>query len=178
MSEKVTIARPYAKAVFAFAVANKQIPQWSALLQAAAMVVMDPQMTELMRNPRVSTTDLGAVILAVCHKVLHETGQNFIQLLVANQRLSIIPEIATLYESYRADLEKTIAVQVISVLPISKPMRDKLEQVLRIRLQRDVLLECHVDSSLLGGAVIRAGDLVIDGSVRSKLAKLGRAMQA
>lgn len=178
MTDKFTIARPYAKAAFAYAVAEGQLKRWSDMLQTVAFAVMDPQMMLLLKNPQFTREQIYDLVLDICGKVLDEHGRNFIRLLIDNQRLTLMPEIATLYETYRAEYEKTITVQVTSVYPINNGLREKLTQVLQKRLQRKVSLECDIDTSLIGGAVIRAGDLVIDRSVRYQLAKLRHELEA
>jgi F-type H+-transporting ATPase subunit delta len=112
------------------------------------------------------------LMLEVCGDQLNELGKNFIKVLVANKRLNILPEIAVLYNELRADAEKTVEAEVISAFPLTDAQQDTLVEGLKKRLGRDVTLVSKVDENLLGGAIVRAGDLVIDGSVSGQLSKL------
>lgn len=176
MSIKTTIARPYAKAVFATAVQHNTVAAWSDLLQNVAAIVRYPAVTALLENPRISVTERLKWLLDICAPFLHEGGQNLFKLLATRHRLILLPEIAELFAMYRTEQEKTIKVRVISVAQLDNALQQHLTKALQARLQRDVVLEFQLDSSLLGGLIIQAGDLVIDGSIRGKLTRLGTAL--
>ncbi len=176
MAEKSTIARPYAQAVFEMAKSQKDYSGWSESLQLAAAVAADPDMKALIFNPRLSKDQLGELFLGICGKDLGKSAENFIRLLIDNKRLSFLPEIMALYESYRAEAEGTVDAEVISAFKVSKALQAKIAGALKARLGREVNLTCSVDESLLGGAIIRAGDLVIDGSATGQLQKLASAL--
>lgn len=175
MAERLTIARPYAKAVFALALAGKRLPQWSKALQGAASVVADARVAALLGNPGVSAEQLVSLITGVGGDAFDEQAKNFIRTLAANKRLALLPEIAARYERLRADAERTVDVTVTSAVELSAAQQKHYSEAMRKRLDREVRLHCAVDPTLLGGAVVRADDLVIDGSVRASLAQLSAA---
>lgn len=172
MSIRTTLARPYAKAAFAEAVQTDTVQAWSQLLQTAALVLRDPDMLALIDNPRVTVDECLSILLDICGVLVHEPGKNFLTLLANNYRLDILPEIAELFASYQVEQEKTVRVLVTSTAALTDAEQQALSRALKKRLQREVILECRLDSALLGGLIIQAGDLVIDGSIRGKLARL------
>lgn len=172
MAELTTIARPYAQAVFRLAQDEGNLKGWSEMLVLAAQVAADSEMAALIDNPRVTREQLVDVFLAVCGDGLTETGKNLIRVLADNRRLHVLPEVAALYEVERAAAEGTVKAQVTSAKPLSDEQMQAITASLAKRLGRDVTLDCSVDESLIGGAVIRAGDVVIDGSVVARLDKL------
>jgi F-type H+-transporting ATPase subunit delta len=175
MAERLTIARPYAKAVFALARAGKRMPQWSQALGVAASVVADARVAALLGNPGVSAEQLVTLITGVGGAAFDDNAKNFIRTLAANKRLAFLPEIAARYEQLRADAERTVDVTVTSAVELSAAQQQHYTQAMRKRLDREVRLHCAIDPTLLGGAVVRADDLVIDGSVRAGLAQLAAA---
>lgn len=176
MAEKTTIARPYAKAAFDTARAAKQVPAWSQALAAAAAGAGDPAIAGLLTSPRLPKEQLATVFIDVAGKGLGEAGANFFRVLAENRRLALLPEIAAAFEALRAEAERAVEATVVSAAPIADAARKALAQALSKRLEREVTLKCETDPRLLGGAVIRAGDLVIDGSVRGKLERLSLAL--
>lgn len=176
MAEKTTIARPYAQAVFQLAQARNELPRWSDMLQLTAMVAADERVAALLGNPRLDKAELTKLFLDVCGDKLSAEGRNLIRLLVENGRMDVVTEIAGLYETYRAEAERIVEAQVISAVPVDEAQKQQIIASLKKRLGREVTLSCETDAGLLGGAIIRAGDLVIDGSVTGQLAKLEVAL--
>lgn len=180
MSDSTTIARPYAKAIFEHALADNKLADWSVFLLQLSQAVLTPEATEFLTNP--SATDeqkieLLSVAMGKKGKDV-ESLHNLISLLTENKRLMLLPEIKALYEQHRSDYEKTLEVDVISFSALTVAQQEKLVESLSKRLQRKVSLKISIDTSLLGGAVIRAGDFVIDGSVRGQLTKLSTVLAA
>ncbi|WP_298624175.1 F0F1 ATP synthase subunit delta [uncultured Legionella sp.] len=178
MSDSTTIARPYAKAIFEHALAEKNLAQWSEYLLMLAQTVSDPLASQFIGNPAATEEQQIELLQTVCGGKDSKSLDNLITLLATNKRLMLLPEIKALYEVHRADQEKTLDVDVISFSAVSPAQEQQLIDSLSKRLQRKVSLNISIDPSLLGGAVIRAGDLVIDGSVRGKLNKLGTGLAA
>ena len=172
MAEKSTIARPYAVAAFGLAQEQKDLAKWSEMLGFAAVVVTDDAMQDYVSNPKIDLDTLTRLMIEVCGDQLNDMGTNFIKVLVENKRLNVLPEIAVLYNELRADAEKTVEAEVISAFPLTEAQQGTLIEGLKKRLGRDVSLVSKVDENLLGGAIVRAGDLVIDGSVSGQLSKL------
>jgi F-type H+-transporting ATPase subunit delta len=178
MAEKTTIARPYAKAAFQEAQSDKGLGRWSETLRAAATAVRDPRVHELLGNPSVSGEDLAQFIMGVTGAPLDEHGQNFFRMLAENHRLGYLPEISTLFDEYKDEAESVIDVTVTSAAPIDAAQQQALAKALERKLKRTVRLHCDTDSTLIGGAVLRAGDTVIDGSLLSRLKRIAFELTA
>ena len=172
MAEKSTIARPYAVAAFELAKEQDDLARWSDMLVFAAVVASDELMQKYIGNPAVSQDTLSRLMIEICGDQLNEVGKNFLKVLIANNRLDVLPEIVVLYNQLRADAEKTVDAEVISAFPLSEAQQTALIEGLKKRLGREINLVSKVDENLLGGAIVRAGDLVIDGSVSGQLDKL------
>ena len=176
MAERATIARPYAKAAFEYARDSKAFAGWSGALRTAAEIVLDPRVARLTKNPKWSAADLVTLITDVAGPKLDAGMQNFVRVLAENRRLLLLPEIAAHYEALRAKVENTVDVEVVSAVALDAAQAEKLIAALSTRLRRSVRMRNSVDSTLLGGAVVRAGDLVIDGSLKGRLARLATAL--
>jgi F-type H+-transporting ATPase subunit delta len=183
MAEKATIARPYARAAFDYA---GQAPdkatsyaKWSRLLALAGAVAADAGVGPLLGNPKVPATKLVELIADVATKQgveIDASGRNFLSILAQNRRLAFLPEIATQFEQLRADVENTVDVEVVTAFPAGEAQQKALMTALEKRFNRAVRIRETIDPSLIGGALIRAGDLVIDGSLKSRLERLATRM--
>ena len=172
MAERATIARPYAKAAFAVARERNALGAWSKTLQLAAGVASDPGVEALISSPNVSEEQLVALLSDLDGAGQNDEVRNFLRLLAKNRRLKLLPDIAAQFEILRAEVENTAAVEVTSAVELSAEQKATLAAALKTRLKRDVVMTTAVDPSLIGGAVIRSGDLVIDGSLKGRLARL------
>lgn len=172
MSEITTAARPYAKAVFELAQGSGNYDGWSNQLAFLAAVAKDPSMADKLDNPRLTRESLAELVCAIGEGQLDGAGQNLVRLLAENRRMRLLPGIAPMYEELRAEAEKKVAATVTSAQPVSDTQQKAIAEALKKRFGREVELECKVDETLIGGAVIRAGDLVIDGSVTGRLEQL------
>ena len=170
MAEKVTLARPYARAAFEAAREHKDYDRWSQMLAAAATTVADARVVKLLSSPRVQPTDLVELIVAA--NGADERGRNFLGTLAQNRRLGVLPEVAAIYEELRAEVENITDVHVTSAVELDEAQRARLAAALKKRLKREVRLHTAVDAGLIGGAIVRAGDFVIDGSLRARLERL------
>ena len=178
MAEKSTIARPYAKALFELALGQKKLDVWSEVLARAATVVRDERVRTLLTSPHVTTDELADLVISVVGGNLDDDGRNSIRVLAQNRRLGFLPEIAAIYEKLKAEEENTVDVTVTSAVALDAALQKKFAAALKERLQHDVRLQCETDPSLLGGAVLRADDLVIDGSLRGRLERLSAELKA
>lgn len=180
MSDSTTVARPYAKAIFEHALGENKLAEWSEFLLILAQAILNLQVQEFISNPAVQMSQQIELLQTICGKMANDSDSlnNLIALLTTNKRLMLLPDIKALYEQHRADQEKTLSVEVISFSEVSTAQQQKLAESLGQRLKRKISLKISIDPSLLGGAVIRAGDLVIDGSVRGKLNKLSTGLAA
>lgn len=178
MTTEITLARPYAKAVFEIAKQNHQFDFWSQLLASMASVVQIEEVMVLLNNPNISSEQIYEVMIGSLKSSLDEVPCSFIKTLAVNHRLGLLPAIAELFEEYRLEAEKKIVVEVTSAYPLVGETKERLIKALQIRLQREVELQCEIDPTLLGGVIARAGDLVIDGSIKGKLAKMKQFLES
>ncbi len=178
MAELTTLARPYAKAAFATAVQDNGLGLWSAMLALSAAVAADESVNAVLSSPALTSAQVAASFVDVCGDELDEKGKNFIHLLAENKRLVLLAEISALFEILKANQEKSVDVEITTAYEIGTQLTDQLVKALSARLQREIKLVTRVDQSLVGGAVIRAGDNVIDNSVREKLSKLAESMNS
>jgi F-type H+-transporting ATPase subunit delta len=176
MAEKATIARPYAKAAFESARSRKTFDRWSTVLATASSAVQDKRVARLLSSPRVTSEQLSDLIAEIVGNGLDEHSRNFLATLAGNRRLALLPEIASMFEALRAEAENTADVQVISAVQLNDAQKQRLAAALKQRLKREVRLHVEVDESLIGGAIVRAGDFVIDGSLKARLDRLAVEM--
>ena len=176
--ELSTLARPYARAAFAFARQHDKVEPWVQSLALAAAAVREPQIAEALRSPALNRAERADLLQGLYPEPVDAQFGFFIQLLAANDRLSLLPAIDAHFQRFSADLQQSLTVDIHAAEPLSKAEQDTLAKRLNKLLQRDVELRCQQDASLLGGALIRAGDTVIDGSLRGRLARLAEALTA
>jgi F-type H+-transporting ATPase subunit delta len=172
MAERLTLARPYAEAVFRLAKEQRRLGEWFELLSLLAVVLSDERVVRVVTNPEVEDGRILALVKDICGDKLDEQGENLVRMLIANDRLRLMPEIHSLYEDLKQEAEAAIDVEVTSAYPLESSQQKILAEALNRKLGRDINLTVSEDKSLIGGVVIRAGDLVIDGSVKGYLGEL------
>ena len=177
MSELTNVARPYAKAAFDYAVEQNALAAWADMLFFAAEVVKNPVVTERLESNAAAESQ-AEFIIQICGEQLNGAGQNLIKVMAENKRLSALPAVFEAYLVLKAEHEKEATVDVVSATALSADQQDKLIAALSQRLARKVKLNCSVDPTIVGGMLIKAGDMVIDGSVRGKLDRLATALQS
>lgn len=178
MAELTTIARPYAKAVFLYAQDNECPEQWESMLKLAAAVVQEPTVRGALDDPARGAQGCADLLTDVCGDELDESARNFIQQLAYNKRLILLPEIARQFHDLVAARQRFRDVEILSAYELEDSETEQLAEALRKRLALDVNVSGRVDESLIGGVVIRAGDTVIDGSVRGRLDRLGERLNS
>lgn len=183
MADNFTIARPYAKAIFAKAEKKDELRDWLQWLQGAALLVKDQQMQSLISNPRLSSQYLAEIFLELVVSLFSEISQdnqtamkNFISLLCENKRLQLLPDIAVLYANRLAERESTIHVEAIGAQPLVEKQKEELKSALEKRFNANVKIKCSHDESLIGGILIRANNWVMDGTVKGKLSRLSETL--
>ena len=176
MAEISTLARPYAQAAFELAKSQKALSKWSEMLGLLSAIVEDKRVYGLIGNPKASKELISGLIIDVAGQKLNAQAQNFVKLLVENGRLRLLPQVAVLFEAFKADEESTLQAEVISAFELSSEQKSKIAAALKKRLGREVTVVTSVNANLLGGAIIRAGDLVIDGSASGQLNKLASTL--
>lgn len=178
MAESITLARPYAKAAFDVALADNALGHWSAMLATLAAVTSDTKVAAILKNPLLTASQQAEKLLEICGDDVSEKGRNLVRLLADNRRLSLLPQITQIFDVYKAAQEKTIDVELSTAFALTDSVIEQLTAALQKRLDRTVKLHTSIDKGLIGGAVIRAGDTVIDNSVRGKLNKLAESLSS
>ena len=177
MSELATVARPYAQAAFDFALEKQALEQWSTMLSFAAAVSTDEAIKPLLTSGY--TADKQAeIFIQVCTPELDEHGQNLIKVMAENGRLIALPEVAAMFAQLVTEHQKVVDVYVTSAIELSAEKQTDISESMEKRLSRKVRLHCTVDPSVVGGAIIKADNLVIDNTVRGKLNRLADTLQS
>ncbi|QSX30082.1 F0F1 ATP synthase subunit delta [Shewanella cyperi] len=177
MAELTTIARPYAKAAFDFAIEKQAVDSWAEMLSFAALVSENDTMRPLLAGS-LASAKLAKLFIDVCGEQINEHGQNLIKVMAENGRLEVLPAVSQLFAEYRNEWAKEVEADVVSASELSSEQQQQISVSLEKRLARKVKLNCSIDAGLIAGVIIKAGDLVIDGSVRGKLARLSDKLQS
>ena len=178
MAELTTLARPYAKAAFEYAHSQSNLQMWADQLAVAAGVVAEPKVARLLNDPAKTPSQLSALIIDIMQEDASSPIANFIKILADNRRLLLLPAVNGLFSQLKANLEASVDVEVVSAFDLTDAETQKIVSVLKGKLNKDINVHTKTDASLIGGVVIRAGDMVIDGSVRGRLNKLAEAMNS
>lgn len=175
MAEAVTIARPYAEAVFALADAGSALGQWSQTLAVMAEVATHPDVRRATADPNVSSEQVYALIAGACGDLVSE-AQNLLRVLIENGRLSALPEIRDIYEDLKSEREGVVDAVITTARPLDDAQLAGLVTQLEGRFKRKIKPQVVVESDLIGGVRVQVGDEVIDGSVRGKLAAMAAVL--
>jgi F-type H+-transporting ATPase subunit delta len=174
--DATTVARPYAEALFQRAFETGRLSQWSETLQFLAAAMRDPELIAFVTNPKLTPAQRVELMLDLGGARLDAEARNLVMVLVENDRLVVLPEIAALYETRRREAEGQTKVVVTSALPLEPAVLEQLAAALKAKLGQQVEITTEEDPSLIGGVRIRAGDTVIDGSVRGRLYQLANEL--
>lgn len=178
MADLSTVARPYAKALFDLAKDERKLGEWSAALGVAAAVVANADMKRALANPKFDDGSRAALVADIASAVqggeIFNTaeGKNLLNVLAENDRLTVLPEISAQFDALKAEAENKVSVKVTAATAVDGALAEQIKKALEKKLGRAVELTLAVDPSLIGGAVIQADDMVIDGSVRTRLQRL------
>ena len=176
-AELSTIARPYARAAFSYALDQTDgLSHWARMLQLLAAALEQPVVTDALDNPLLTTQDELNLLMTLMGDDLSQDGQNFVGVLAENNRLALLPTISEQFELLKANHEQTLDVMVTSAFEVSEDDQAKLSAALKEKLQRDINIDTEVDNALIGGVVIRTEDTVIDDSVKARLERLSHAL--
>jgi len=177
MSELTTVARPYAKAAFDFAVEAKAVDSWLDQLTFAAEVAKDETIKGYLSGGT-SVEQAQTLFLGVCGEQVDSQGQNFLKVMAENERLLVLPQVLEQFLALKAEFEQEVTVDVTSAVKLKVAQTQTLSAALEKRLARKVKLNCIVDESIISGLIIQAGDVVIDGSIQGKLSRLATTLQS
>tara|TARA_R110000850_G_scaffold172906_14_gene298563 strand:- start:2853 stop:3389 length:537 start_codon:yes stop_codon:yes gene_type:complete len=178
VAELITLARPYAKAAFAFARDNGELASWATQLKTLAIVSGYDKVSQLVSSPALTPEQQANTLIEICGEELSPNVKNFVELLAENKRLALLPEVFTLFDALKTAEEQAVNVELTTAFELDDASQQKLADALSAKLARKVKVSTAVDSQLLAGVVIKAGDLVIDGSMRGRLEKLAKAINS
>ena len=176
MSSLTTLARPYAKAAFELAQGENALAGWNDMLRLASDIVVEESMAGLLESPDVSNSDAVKIITDVAGEAFVGRFRDYLAVLAANGRLPLLPHINELYRALRDEAESRLSVKVVSAIPLDEDQSNRMKQALAQRFECEIELENEVDTEIIGGAVVYAGDQVIDGSLRGRLQKLSNSL--
>jgi len=176
MSSLTTLARPYAKAAFELAQSEQALAAWGDMLSLASEIVVEESMTAVLENPHVSDSQAVKIITETAGEAFNDRFRDFLSVLAANGRMLLLPQITSLYQRLREEAEKRMRVKVVSALPLDDDQAARMREALARRFDREIELESEIDADVIGGAVVYAGDQVIDGSLRGRVQKLSNSL--
>jgi F-type H+-transporting ATPase subunit delta len=176
MSSLTTLARPYAKAAFALARDEQALASWDDMLRLAGEMVTEDTVAALLESPHVSQTEVVTILSDAAGSVFSSKFTDFLSVVASNGRLSLLPQATTLFREFRETEEKRLSVKVVSVVPLDEGQASRLKEALARRFECEIELDNEIDKNVIGGAVVYAGDQVIDGSLRGKLEKLSATL--
>lgn len=172
MSEAKTIARPYAVAAWRHAEGQGKQDLWSDMLDFMALVIRDETVSAVVSDPRVEPATLSRLMLDICSDKINQTGEAFVRLLVENGKLALVPEIAAVYQELKAEAGGAVQATLVAAYPVNPEFEQSIASAMKARLDREVSFSTEIDEGLLGGVIIRAGDMVIDASIRGQIEAL------
>jgi len=178
MAELITIARPYAEAAFRIARENNSLPVWSQALRFVSAVVADPRMAAALDNPKLTAGDKESLVLSVCGDKLDPLGRNFVRVLVESDRVTLLPQIAVLFDALKDDAEGVAKATIETAFPLTEAQVAELTAALERRFGRRIEATVTVDQALIGGARVTVGDTVIDASVQAQLEAMATQLRA
>lgn len=176
MAELSTLARPYAEAAFKRAKQTSSARAWSDALQFMSAVVQDLQLAEIIGNPRIAKHKVEGLLLDICQDQIHDEAKNLLRILVENGKLTLLPKISALYEEHKAEEEGYVNVDLYSAYSLTKAEQGKYIAMLEKQLNKKINATVSVDKSLIGGILAKAGDKVLDGSIRGQLHQLAKRL--
>ena len=169
MAEPVTVARPYAEAAFELAREENALPVWAEMLRFASGIIAEPKVRAALDNPKLTAGDKEALFLSICRDRLNAEGRNFIRVLVRAERIGLLPQIRTQFESLKDEAEGVARAQILSAFPVTDEELASLKGTLEKRFGKKIEATVGVDPDLIGGARITVGDTVIEASVQGEL---------
>lgn len=178
MAEVSTVARPYAKAAFEYAQEKDSLSQWSDMLALASAVATNGDMKSVLDSPALTSDQKAEIFVDVCGSGLGDDVKNFVHTLAEHKRLGALTVISEMFEELKSARDQAVDVEVISAYEMTTEQENKLAEALKAKWQKAISLQSRVDADLIGGVIIRAGDVVIDNSIRGKLAKLAETVNS
>lgn len=178
MEERTTIARPYAEAAYQQACSESAVEAWTHAVELLSFIVQDPAVAERLDHPHVSREQLSDLVISVGGEAFSGTRESFVKVLLEASRLGYAPEICSEFHALKAIDENTLDVEVVSAYPLDEAAEQAIAAAVKEKMGKEVQMTTSVDESLFGGVVVRAGDQVIDLSLRGKMGQLTNLLQA
>jgi F-type H+-transporting ATPase subunit delta len=178
MAELATIARPYAEAAFEIARDAQALPAWSDTLRFAATIVGDPRVAAALDNPRLDAAAKESLLLSIGGDRFTGETRNFIRVLVDAERIALLPQISTMFDTLKDDAEATAKATIESAFELTDAQVGGLRSALEKRFGKKIETTVTVNPDLIGGARVTVGDAVLDGSVQAKLAAMRAQLRA
>jgi F-type H+-transporting ATPase subunit delta len=176
MAELSTLARPYAEAAFQRAKQTNSVKEWSDVLQFLTAVAEDHDLSVIVNNPKVGKERVRQLLMEICQDHIHDEAKNFLKLLIENGKLHLLPKISVMFEDNKAEDEGYVNVDLYSAFALTKAEQSKYCAMLEKQLNRKVNAVVSIDKSLIGGILAKAGDKVIDGSIRGQIHQLAKRL--
>ena len=176
MSSLATLARPYAKAAFELARDEQALARWDEMLTLATEMASESSMAVLLESPHISNEEVVKIITDTAGEAFDDRFRDFLSVLGGNGRLPLLPQVSKLFSQFREEAEQRMRVKVISAVPLDEDQAGRLKEALSRRMECEIELENEIDKDVIGGAIVYAGDQVIDGSLRGKLQKLSASL--
>jgi F-type H+-transporting ATPase subunit delta len=178
MSEQITIARPYAEAAFSLAHEQSALSRWSAMLGVLSNVASDPKVHAALDNPKLDNPAKESLLLSLCGDALDAEGRSFVRVLLESDRIAVLPDIKSLFDTLKDGAEGVARAQIVSAFPVDESQLAALKAALEKRFGRKIEATVSVDPQLIGGARVTVGDTVIDASVRGELQAMSSQLRA
>ena len=176
MSSLTTLARPYAKAAFELARGRQELGAWDDMLRLAGAIVAEDSVAVLLENPDVGRAQVLEIITGAAGDAFDDRFRGFLSVLSANNRLALLPQIGALFRALRQEAENRLSVRVVSAVPLDDDQSERMKKALSSRFNCEIELDNEIDAGVIGGAVVYAGDQVIDGSLKGRLQKLSNSL--
>ena len=177
MAEAITVARPYAMAAWRHAESNGKVDLWSEMLALMADIVRNETMAKIVGDPRVDAGQLSRLMLDICGGRLNKEAESLVRILVENGKLGLMPEIASVYASLKSEAGGAVDATVLAAFPVNAKLEQEIAAAMQKRLNREMNFTTEEDKSLLGGVVIRVGDMVIDASIKGQIEALANELR-
>lgn len=177
MEERTTVARPYAEAAYAQARQENRVEEWASATELLSMIVSDSAVAVRLNDPRVSSQQLTELVIGIDSDVFSGTTENFVKVLQENGRLGYAPEISSIFHQLKAEDENSLDVEVISAYSLDAASEDAMASAIKKKMGKEIQMTTKVDQSLIGGVIVRAGDQVIDSSLRGRMNQLSNELQ-
>jgi F-type H+-transporting ATPase subunit delta len=178
MAELITVARPYAEAVFRLAKESNTLSLWSDVLGNLALIANDPTVLDVVANPKCSAVQVQELLVGLLGADANAEVKNFLAAVLENRRFATLPAVSALFEQLKAADEGVAQAHIESAFAMTDAQLAELTATLTQQLKRKISADVSVNPELIGGVKVTIGDLVIDASVSGKLTALATSLKS